>query len=1126
MEIVAFLIAIGALAIAFFLGYLRGTSSPLAEHKTSHTQIPATDSVSPALRLQQLTGALQAIGDASAHPADLLENATYLEAIAILQSAHVPLKLVTDYVGGASWPLSTVACAALLARPDRAQASATVLAGFRHLRPWPMYHALRYFDTLDDRPPVGALVLGGQEWWAEHPMIPGLLAGHFATRRERGDEVEFGDGLARATTLELAGVETLLRAVKDPTADRLLERLGTFRRTRVDRAYLQTFGRFVEGDPDRTLLVEHDAIKGLLLHADACMLQRPPRSLLIVGEPRTGKSSFVKMLAMRLEREGWTVFEAGGAQLQAGMSYIGELEERLRRLSEELAAEKKVLWHAPDFLQLAVSGTHKGQSFTLLDQLLPAVAAGRIVIITETTPTGLNKVFQQRPAVRSALELIRLRPLADAETNRLAADVAARIATQVDLEVEAAALESALHLSRHYMGSGQMPGAVLDLLKLAAQRAVAQDERHLRRSDVLATMAQLSGMPQQVLDDRERVDLSKLRAFFSACVIGQDEAINAVVDRIAMLKAGLTDSTKPIGVFLFAGPTGTGKTELAKTLARFLFGSADRLLRLDMSEFQTADAMRKIIGDADGAGEGQALTDRVRKQPFSVVLLDEFEKAHPNAWDLFLQVFDDARLTDAAGQSVDFRHCIIILTSNLGSTIRHDAGPGFIATAEAALSKDRVMKAITQSFRPEFINRLDRIIVFQPLTRDHMRSIVSKELADVLERRGLRHREWAVEWEASALEFLLDKGFSPTMGARPLKRAIDEHLLAPLAASLVEHRLPEGDQFLFVRSDGKALQVEFVDPNAPIDAAASANHEPIAVSASALTLARMMLQPTGSTAERSALVAELHDLEARVSDDRWTSIQADLASHMQRPDFWNQPDRRATLSRFEVMDRVKAALGTTHGLTTRLERSGGASGRYSKDLVARLASRLFVLRHGIEDVVTDAPVEVVLAVQPVLQERPANPGTTAVWCERLLEMYRKWAAQRGMQLSDVPGSAGAHALLVISGFGAARLLESEVGLHILDYETADDAGRTVARVLLCPTPPVVPESPSELYAVLSGDINRAPVPTTVVRRYRDDPSPLVRSVRQGWRTGRADLVFNGHFDLMGDIWPATPDEKR
>ena len=397
----------------------------------------------------------------------------------------------------------------------------------------------------------------------------------------------------------------------------------------------------------------------------------------------------------------------------------------------------------------------------------------------------------------------------------------------------------------------------------------------------------------------------------------------------------------------------------------------------------------------------------MRKQPFSVVLLDEFEKAHASIWDLFLQVFDDGRLTDAMGHVADFRHCIIILTTNLGATSHRTSGLGFAPTADA-FTDGQIMRAIGQTFRPEFQNRLDKVIVFRPLTRDLMREILKKELNRVLERRGLKYREWAVEWEASAQDFLLEKGFSAEMGARPLKRAIDQYLIAPLAATIVERRFPEGDQFVFIRSDGRAIQTEFVDPDGgaagnPLPAGKSAAEKPLA-------LPEMILAPGGSDVELDALQSEHAGVARTLASAQWEDLKAGLADKMAAADFWTRPDRHDTLARLALMDRVKAAAATANSLGARLAKGTERTGKYSRELVGRLALQLHLLKEGIRDVMETAPIEVALVVEPAF-ERPSDNEATRRWCVQLLGMYRAWAGNRHMQLSEIADGAAARSSL-------------------------------------------------------------------------------------------------------------------
>ncbi len=1070
----------------------------------------AQEQESLASRLHKLDGAIAPIASNSAHPRELSELPQFDDAVRLLQDAQVPLDIVTQYVFGANWVLSCVALAALAGRPDGAQAAGQVAGSFDSLVPWAMYYALEYFLVVDPRPPVGAPVVGAKDWWRENIVIPSLFRDHFLQRERLGDAPEFGPALEQAPPGQQVVIKAFLERVNHPLAIALAEQLERHQRVNVDREFLTSFGRFWSSARGLDTLIEPEPWREALNAAEAASRKAPVRSLLASGEPRVGKTSFLRLLAKRLDREGWTVFEASGADLMAGQQWFGQLEGRIQRTIEELAVSKKLIWYIPDILQIALSGTHQGQAASILDQILPTISAGRLIVWTEASPASTSRLLRLRPALRGILDVYRLDPFEADEAHDLAQGLARTLSDQLRVKLDPGCVEAALSSARQYLSASSFPGSGLDLLKLTVGRAAKGGTARIEPHDVILTLSQLTGLPVSILDNKERVDLAAVRAYFSARVIGQDEAVGAVVERIAMLKAGLNDPGKPIGVFLFAGPTGTGKTELAKTLSEFLFGSVERMIRLDMSEFQTPESTAKILGSGDAAHPVDSLITLVRKQPFSVVLLDEFEKAHANIWDLFLQVFDDGRLTDQLGQATDFRHCIIILTTNLGATSHRSSGLGF-SPATHNYSGEQVLRAVGQTFRPEFQNRLDKVIVFRELTRDLMRDILKKELGRVLERRGLKDREWAVEWEASALEFLLEKGFSPEMGARPLKRAIDQYVIAPLAATIVEKRFPEGDQFVFVRSDGRAIRAEFVDPNSdtPDGAAVAAP-----VQGKPPGLAAMILAASGTAAEVAALEAELAVVEDVLASPAWEDLKADLADRMLATDFWTRHDRQATLSQLALMDRVKAAAGTAQALRTRLAKGTEHAGKSSRELIQRLALQLHLIKEGIDDVFDEAPVEAVLCVEATM-ERPGDGKTAEDWCQQLASMYKSWANNRHMQLAEIAGvRSRALPYLLISGFGAYRLLEREAGLHVL--ELADDEGgpsRATARVRVAPAP--LTDLPADkLRAALQSALDRAGAANAVVRRYRGDPAPLVRDTKSGWRSGRLDAVLRGDFDLV------------
>jgi ATP-dependent Clp protease ATP-binding subunit ClpC len=796
--------------------------------------------------------------------------------------------------------------------------------------------------------------------------------------------------------------------------------------------------------------------------------------------------------------------------------YIGELEQRVKALQAHLHVARKILWYVPQFHELYYAGRHRFSPQGILDMLLPAVESGRICIVGELPQSALQKLLQERPRLRLAFKELHTEPLNAQESLELAGQWIAHELATAHVSVDSGVTREALDLARSYLAGRALPGALIELLRATAARfaAVSGATLVMRREDLLVTLSQLTGLPRSVLDEREGLHPADLAAFFEQRVMGQPEAVSCLVDRVAMLKAGLTDPNRPIGVFLFAGPTGTGKTDVAKMLAEFLFGSQERMIRLDMSELQDPGAMARVVGDSGETRDVDSLANRIRKQPFSVILLDEFEKAHPRVWDLFLQVFDDGRLSDAHGNAADFRNSIIILTSNLGATEHQGASLGFTAGG-AAFGEAQILRTISATFRPEFVNRIDRVVVFRPLSRAVMRDILKKELKGVLQRRGFRSREWAVEWEASAVEFLLDKGFTRDMGARPLRRAIEQFLLAPIAMSIVEHRFPQGDQFLFVRSDGNGIQVEFVDPDAAPGAERAVDSESAA--AASVALGPLILSARGSEAERSFLAERLAMLETRMGSEEWLAAKATELARMNRAAFWTDPERFATLSRIELTDRIEAGLTTARSIMRRLQTRADQRNALPASLLSNLAQQLYLLECALRDLEEHRASDIFLSIEPVAD---TNARSDPAWPLILAGMYREWGRKRRMRVQVLrDGQAEADtqlAVLAIAGFGAHGILHREAGLHVMEVPDAQEAFQRLTarvRVVAQPTQPR-PAMQTELDFALRC-LSAQAGSNTIVRRYRRLPSPLVRDALAGWRTGRLDQVLGGDFDLIG-----------
>jgi len=558
---------------------------------------------------------------------------------------------------------------------------------------------------------------------------------------------------------------------------------------------------------------------------------RTRRPVALIGRPGVGKTTLARRWVHDLlTAEDFPahhnldlcthVWAVRGQRIIAGMSYVGQWEQRCLDLLDDVRRKPAVLF-VEDLHAWGRIGQSMQSSRALADLFRGPLARGEVTIIAETTPERWQQLESDAPAFANLFSTIVVEEPTAAETFGMLVHQARTLEDRFEIAFQPLAFRTILELGGALFTSRAFPGKAFEMLEgLARQHELAEPTEPSRDGvrerislgprEVFQFVSHRTGVPEAILLDTEPLAADDLRRDLGRYVMGQNEALDATVDVILRIKAGLTDARRPYNVMLFTGPTGTGKTEMARCIAAYLYGGESRLLRFDMSEFGGPDGPARLVGDRHRP-EG-LLTAQVQQQPFCVVLLDEIEKAHPQVLNLLLQVFDEGRLTDAGGNIADFTHAVVVMTSNLGA--RNAPPIGFGEDAAAVVADMRA--AIEAFFPPELFNRIDRIVGFWPLSPETARRIADKELRRLLARRGLLERHIYVQATDAVLDRIVADGFEPRDGARSLKRYLDRTIGALLAEEIATSGAAQMRRFhLYRTATGFALQREVLTEARP-----------------------------------------------------------------------------------------------------------------------------------------------------------------------------------------------------------------------------------------------------------------------------------------------------------------------
>jgi ATP-dependent Clp protease ATP-binding subunit ClpC len=747
------------------------------------------------------------------------------------------------------------------------------------------------------------------------------------------------------------------------------------------------------------------------------------RSVLLVGPSGVGKTALVHELAHMIAQgqvpallREVPLWHVTGGRIIAGMKYLGQWQERCLEIVEEIRRERGILY-VDSLLELMMAGSSR-TGLNVAQFLLPYVQSGEITVIAESSPDGLLVAEQRGGAFVHALRRMPLPGFTPERAFQILEVAAARLEREHRVVFSQEALGRALDVLARFGDADALPGAGLTLIEqmarlpqaarieaaarggeAEAKKAVELDKQgraKLRPSDAVAAFARASGFPKNLIDPDERLDVPGVRRFFEERVVGQPAATELLGNLITVIKASLNDPERPLGSFLFMGPTGVGKTESALTLAEYLFGDRNRLTRFDMSEYGYPGSASRLVGGSRGEGD---LTKKIREQPFSVILFDEIEKADSEVFDILLQVLGEGRLTDGTGRTVRFKHAILIMTSNLGAGAQKQIG--WRTTDASARERDlahHYREAARAFFRPEFLNRVDYLVPFKDLDAGAVRQIARRMLDQALAREGFGRRGISARYGEEVLDLLMQHGMDARYGARPMKRAVEQRVLVPLSRRLV------------LRAD---VQEETFD----------------------LYVHEGRVEVASSRGVQGALIPEVSPLTL-THDHLWGAWLRDARVRLHA---WEESAfaRRLRLEEGggDLLPRLLHAIEAVRAAEAKVGRTPSALSEAAREPLLRevqaLAHDLRALELALCLAVLPTDDEVVLDVD-VPSLHPAGLRAAALWAAQVA----RWAELRGWTVAR-ESLEGDRTRLRVQGPRAGTWLREEVGVHRLQGDEGE-----------------------------------------------------------------------------------------